>query len=228
MTVLRLFAVDVARLSLRVFVRSSPVVAVVSFFSGAMLTVQVASSVASFGAQSMAGMVVGFGGVREVFPLLAAGSLAARSGAEIAGTIGTFKHTDQLSALRVMGLQPAWLVGVPRVLACVLAGPLCVWLSVLSGLLGAHVVGVLQLGIDRGDMWSRLVSTVGAIDVVVGGVRGLLLGLVCGVVAVREGFGAGAGALGVGRAATQAVVRGMVIVCLVSLAFSMLVYGPSR
>lgn len=217
---------DTVLLSVRLLLRSLPVVVVVTFFTGAMLTVQAASSMARFGAASMAGLVVGFGGVREVFPLLAAGALAARSGAEIASQLQAMRSTKQVEALEVMGLSPLRLLVVPRVIATAVAGPVCVLASMLAGLLGAYVVGVLQLQIDRGAMWSSLLATLSTIDVVVGVVKGTVLGALVGLVASFEGTtSTSMGAASVGAAANRAVVRGMIVVCLCALGLSLLIYG---
>ena len=219
-------AKDTLLLTVRLLVRSLPVVLVVTFFSGAMLTVQAAASMASFGAASMSGLIVGFGGVREVFPLLAGGSMAARTGAELASQLQAMRVTRQVEALEMMGLDPLRLLVAPRLIACTLGGPLCVLAAMVSGLVGAQLVGVFQLGIDRGAMWDALLSTLGSIDVVVGLVKGVALGVIVGVVACFEGFAADdSGPASVGRAANRAVIRSMIFVCLASLTLSMLIYG---
>lgn len=219
-------AKDTLLLTVRLLVRSLPVVLVVTFFSGAMLTVQAAASMASFGAASMSGLIVGFGGVREVFPLLAGGSMAARTGAELASQLQAMRVTRQVEALEMMGLDPFRLLVAPRVIACTLGGPLCVIAAMVSGLVGAQLVGVFQLGIDRGAMWDALLSTLGTVDVVVGLVKGAVLGLIVGVVATFEGFTSDeSGPRSVGRAANRAVIRGMIFVCSASLTLSMIIYG---
>lgn len=217
---------DTFFLSVRLLLRSLPVVVVVCFFCGAMLTVQAAASLSSFGAISMAGLIVGFGGVREVFPLLAGGAIAARSGAEIASQLQAMRVTRQVEALEVMGLDPLVLLVAPRLLACILGGPLCVLAAMVSGLFGAWLVGTVQLRIDPGAMWTTLLSAVGSADLVVGVVKGVVLGALIGVVATFEGFASDdVSAASVGKAANRAVVRGMVGVCLVCLGLSALIYG---
>ncbi|MDP2339790.1 MAG: ABC transporter permease [Deltaproteobacteria bacterium] len=218
---------DTLLLISRVIVSSLPVVVVVCFFCGAMLTVQAAASLAPFGALSMSGLIVGFGGVREVFPLLAGGALAARTGAEIASQLQAMRVTRQVEALEMMGLDPLVLLVAPRLIACVAAGPVCVLAAMVSGLVGGQVIGQFQLGIDRSAMWTTLLSAVGPGDLVVGIIKGLVLGLLVGVVACYEGtiVTTEGGARGVGAAANRAVVRGMVLVCLACLGLSSLIYG---
>ena len=219
-------AKDTVLLTVRLLLRSLPVVVVVTFFAGAMLTVQAAVSLAGFGAASMSGLIVGFGGVREVFPLLAGGSLAARTGAELASQLQAMRVTRQVEALEMMGLDSLQLLVAPRIIACIIGGPLCVLAAMVSGLMGSHIIGVFQLGIDQGTMWGALLQAVGTVDVMVGVVKGLVLGLLVGTVATFEGFCSDeTGPRSVGRAANRAVIRSMVVVCATSLALSMLIYG---
>ena len=174
----------------------------------------------------MAGLIVGFGGVREVFPLLAGGALAARTGAELASQLQAMRVTRQVEALSMMGLDPVRLLVAPRVLACIFGGPLCVVAAMVAGLVGGQVVGVYQLQIDRGAMWDSLLQAIGVVDVYVGLVKGVILGLLVGVVATFEGFASDeSGASSVGRAANRAVIRSMVVVCSASLMLSLFVYG---
>jgi phospholipid/cholesterol/gamma-HCH transport system permease protein len=209
----------------KLLLSSCPVVAVVAFFSGAMLTVQAASSLALIGGGPLSGMIVGLGGVREMFPLLAVAAVAARTGAEFASELGTMRVTQQVDALSVMGADPMRLLVGPRVLAAALGTPVCVLLACATGLLGSWVVGVFQLGIDRGSMWAALTSAVTPMDFIVGLVKGLVLGWLVGIVTTREGLFASGGPRGVGAATNRAVVRAMIVVCAVSLVMTYLFYG---
>ena len=216
---------DTAMVFFRVVTTSVPVVFVVVFFGGAMLTVQAASSLAALGGADMAGIVVGYGGVREVFPLLAAAAIAARSGAEFASELGTMRTTQQIDALEVMGVDPVRALVGPRVLASILGTPLCVLVACAAGMLGAQAVGAFQLGIDRGAMWARLFSGVTTGDLWAGGAKGAVLGFLLAAVACREGLVATGGAAGVGRATNKAVIRAMIVVCAACLLLTSLIYG---
>ncbi|MFZ9889143.1 MAG: MlaE family ABC transporter permease [Myxococcota bacterium] len=208
-------------------VRSLPVVVVVSFFSGAMLTVQAANSLALIGGGPLAGLIVGLGGVREMFPLLAVASVAARSGAEFASELGSMRTSQQVDALEVMGIDTMRTLVAPRVIAATLGTPICVLVACGTGLVGSWVIGTFQLGIDRGSMWSALTGAVVPADFLVGLLKGTLLGFLVGCVATREGLHATKGARGVGSATNQAVVRAMVVVCLASLLMTYAFYGQA-
>jgi phospholipid/cholesterol/gamma-HCH transport system permease protein len=210
---------------LRLVTTSAPVVFVVVFFGGAMLTVQAAASLTPMGGAAMAGLVVGFGGVREVFPLLCAAAVAARTGAEIASEIATMRTTQQIDAPEVMGVDPMRALVAPRVAAAMLGTPLCVLVACAAGMLGSQAVGAFQLGIDRGEMWARLWSGVVIEDLQAGALKGVVLGFLLAAVAVREGLTATGGPAGVGRATNRAVVRAMIVVCATSLLLTLAIYG---
>jgi phospholipid/cholesterol/gamma-HCH transport system permease protein len=210
---------------LHVLTGTLPVVVAVTFFAGAMLLVQAAASLSSVGGGALAGLIVGFGGVRDVFPLLSAAALAARTGAALASELSTMRVTQQLDALSTMGIDPERLLVGPRVLATALAGPLCVIVGDTTGLLGAHLVGAFQLGVDRGAMWQSLFAATSSHDVVIGAAKGVVLGWLVGVVSTREGLRAAGGPAGVGRATNRAIVRSMIAVCLANLALTLVLYG---
>lgn len=216
---------DAIALTARLLASSLPVVAVVAFASGAMLTVQAAASLSLIGGGPLSGTLVGLGGVREVFPLLAAASVAARSGAEFASALGAMKVSEQVDALDVMGLDPFRLLVAPRVVAAMLGTPVCVIFSDVTGLLGSFGVGVFQLGIDRGSMWENLLVSVVAADLWIGIFKGLVLGWLIGVVSTWEGMRTTGGAKGVGQSTNRAVVRAMVVVCVTSLVLTYVFYG---
>lgn len=218
---------DAVTLLARLLITTLPVVAMVCLSAGAMLTVQAASSLSLIGGGPLAGTLVGLGGVREVFPLLAAASVAARSGAEFASALGAMRISEQVDALDVMGLDPARLLVAPRVIAATLGTPACVVFANAVGIFGSYLVGAFQLGIDPGSMWEHLRMSIYPADLTIGVGKGLLLGFLVGVISCFEGLKAQGGPRGVGRATNRAVVRSMVAVCLTSLVVTYLVYGKA-
>lgn len=216
---------DVLILTAKLVLSTMPVVVAISFFAGAMLTVQAFSSLSLIGGGPFSGTLVALGGVREVFPMLAGAGVAARTGAEFAATIGTMRVSQQTDALRVMGIDPIALLAAPRIIACTIGTPLCVTVANAVGLLGAFVVGVFQLGVDAGSMQYHLALSINAGDFKTGVYKGLALGFIIASIATREGFEATGGAEGVGRSTNRAVVRAMMAVCFFSLWMTFIVYG---
>lgn len=211
--------------TVRLVVDSMPVVAAVAFFTAAMLTVQAAASMALIGGGPLSSTVVGFGGVREVFPLMACGAVATRTGAAFAGELGTMRISQQVDAITLNGIDPMRLLVAPRVLAAIIGTPICALAADAIGLWGAFVIGHYQLGFDRGEQWTALTSALAPLDLVVGALKATIFGAIIGIVTTREGLTTTGGPEGVGRATNQAVVRSMVLGACASLLVTWVVYG---
>ena len=219
---------ETSRCITRVLVGTLPVTAAIATFAGAMLLVQATASLALVGGGPLAGVIVGFGGVRDVFPLMAGVALAARTGATLSSELGTQRVTQQLDALSVMGIDPLRLLVGPRVLATALSGPGCVLLADACGLLGAYLVGSLQLELDRGAIRDTLLSAISPSDLAAGCCKGAVMGWIVGVLATREGLRTEGGPAGVGRATNRAIIRALVGVCIANLVITAILYGRIR
>lgn len=211
----------------RLLVNTLPVVGVLSLASGAMLTVQAAASLALVGGGPYSGTLVGLGGVREVFPILAATAVAARSGAQYASTIGSMRISQQIDALELMGINSARMLISPRIVATAIGTPICILVADLVGVWGSYLVGILQLNIDPGDMWNHLASSIRLRDIVIGSGKGFLLGWLIALISSREGWFVSGGPKGLGQATNRAVVRSLIAVCIASLVVTYLFYGTT-
>ena len=116
------------------------------------------------------------------------------------------KATDQLAAMEMMATDPLSRVLVPRFLGGVISMPLLVAIFSVIGLFGAHIVGVILLGVDTGAFWQQIQSTLDIADVYEGIVKSVVFGIVASLLAVWEGYNAFPTAEGVGRATTRTVV----------------------
>ena len=155
---------------------------------------------------SAVGAVVSVSMFRELGPVLAGLMVAGRVGASIAAEIGTMKVTEQIDALRALGVQPIDYLVVPRVIAVMFSMPLLVAESVGLGVFAGYVVGTQVLGISEAYFVSNMLTNTGPRDIKMALTKGFFFGLVIVFVSCREGLNAREGAVGVGRAPTEAVV----------------------
>lgn len=204
---------------------SAPLVAVVSAFAGAMLVVQGYATLAKLGAPELLGLFIALGGVREVFPLIAAGTIGAKAGSAIAAELGTLRIGEQLDALEVMAVDPIEHLVAPRLLAALLMTPLVLVVSTVVGLGAAFLTAAVQLGVDPGSYLARLYGALTPGDLGAVMVKGVVFGAIIAVVTAAEGFATSGGPAGVGRAANRAVVRAVIAGSLVNLALSQLFFG---
>ena len=182
------------------------IIMVCGFFVGGVLGLQGYSLLSKFNAEDSIGTFAAFSLLKELGPVITALLFAGRAGTALASEIGLMKATDQLSAMEMMAINPLRRVLVPRFLGGVISMPLLAAVFSLTGLFGAHIVGVNLLGVDAGAFWQQMAATVDASDVYEGIIKSFVFGVVASVLAVWEGYNAIPTAEGVGRATTRTVV----------------------
>jgi phospholipid/cholesterol/gamma-HCH transport system permease protein len=186
------------------------IVLLVASFMGGVISLQTISGFADFGAENMVGGVIGLSFTRELAPVFTALMLTARAGAAMATELGTMRVTDQIDALKTMGISPIQYLVAPRVVACTAMAPLLCYLFNIIGMVGAYFVAVGMMHLDPGVFVNDLVNVVDPEDLFGGLIKATVLGFVVSLIACRKGFYASGGAAGVGTATTQAVVHGFV------------------
>jgi phospholipid/cholesterol/gamma-HCH transport system permease protein len=204
----------VAKMRVRLFVRqlyevgwrSQLVVIVTGMFTGAVLTAQTYFQFSKLGMKSAVGSVVAVALFRELGPVLTGLMVAGRVGASIAAEIGTMKVTEQIDALRSLGVHPTDYLVVPRVLALLCSMPLLVAESIGLGIIASYYVGTQLLDISAPYYISNLLRYTGARDIKMALVKGFCFAVIIALVSCHQGLNARQGAVGVGRAPTEAVV----------------------
>lgn len=189
-----------------VAVRSLPIVALTTFFTGMVLSLQTAFALSRFGAKPYVGSIVGLAIIRELGPVLGALMVGARVGAGITSELGSMAVTEQVDAIRAMGADPVEKLVLPRVLACTLALPVLTVFSDFLGLLGGMLIADVQYAIEPQFFLQTVTATVGLSDFVSGVAKTFVFGWIIGMVGCFVGLGTSGGTRGVGRATTRAVV----------------------
>ena len=186
--------------------RSQLVVMVTGAFTGAVFAAQTYFQFHRLGMDSATGAVVAVSMFRELGPVLTGLMVAGRVGAAIAAEIGTMKVTEQIDALRALGVQPIDYLVVPRTLAMMISMPLlvaeCVGLSVLAG----YFVATQVLNISDAYYLNTMFKFTGPRDVKIALTKGFFFAVIIVIVSCHQGLNAKEGAVGVGRAPTESVV----------------------
>lgn len=193
-------------------VLSIPVVMVTGAFIGMVLAIQGFNQFKIMGLETRMGAVINVSLVQELGPVLAATMLAGRVGSAMAAELGTMRVTEQIDALRALGANPIHYLVVPRFLACVLLIPMLTAIADGVGILGAWFLGTQVLGINSFHYWAHSSSYVTAFDVWCGVFKSIFFGATIAMIACHRGFHCGAGAEGVGRAATESFVYSFVAI----------------
>lgn len=186
--------------------RSQLVVLVTGAFTGAVFAAQTYFQFHRFGMDSAVGSVVSVSLFRELGPALSGLMVAGRVGASIAAEIGTMKVTEQVDALRSLGVHPVDYLVTPRMMAMMISMPLLVAECCAFGILACYLVAVPVFGIPEAGYLKNLINWTTGRDVIMSLIKGYFFGIVIVLVACHQGLKAENGAAGVGRAPTEAVV----------------------
>ncbi len=186
--------------------RSQLVVIVTGAFTGAVFAAQLFFQLRGFGMESTVGSVTAVAMFRELAPALTGLMVAGRVGAAIAAEIGTMKVTEQIDALRSLGVHPTDYLVVPRTIAMMISMPLLVGEACMLSLISAYLVSVPLLGVSEPHYLRNLYQWVTLFDVYKALIKGFLFGIIIVFVASHEGLKTTNGAAGVGKAPTEAVV----------------------
>jgi phospholipid/cholesterol/gamma-HCH transport system permease protein len=193
-------------------VGSLPIVVLIGFFTGAVLALQTASTLEKFGSLSLTGQLVAFSMVRELGPVLTGILVAGRNSSGMASELGSMKVTEQIDAMRAMGVDPTKKLVTPRVVATVI---MLFFLSIISdlvGLAGGWFISYFLLGLDTNQYWTTAYQSLRFGDVFMGLTKPVVFGFIIASVGCYYGMTAKGGTQGVGRATTQAVVSASVLI----------------
>lgn len=186
--------------------RSQPVVIMTGAFTGAVLAAQALFQFEPLGMESGAGALVSVAMLRELGPSITALMLAGRVGASMAAEIGTMKVTEQIDALRSMGVHPVDYLVTPRMVAMLVAMPLLIAESAFFGILASYIVGTGPFHVNPAYWMDQAYRYTDASDILIALIKGLVFGILIVIISCHQGMKATDGAVGVGRGTTRAMV----------------------
>jgi phospholipid/cholesterol/gamma-HCH transport system permease protein len=207
---------------LEVGYRSQLVVLVTGGFTGAVFAAQTYFQFSRLGMGSAVGAVVAVSMLRELAPVLTGLMLAGRVGAAMSAEIGTMKVTEQIDGLRALGVYPIDYLVVPRALAMMFSTPLLVAECAAMGILSGYFVGVIMMDIPGAYYVDNMLKFTGVRDLQMALSKGFVFSLLIVFVSCHQGLNAKEGAVGVGRAPTEAVVIGSLSVLIINFFLTML------
>ena len=203
-----------------------PIVGLLSFLLGIVVAYQGADQLRQYGANIFVADLVGLSMLREFAPLITAIIIAGRSGSAYAAQIGTMSVTEEIDAMRTLGIAPLHLLVLPKILALVIALPLLTVFADVLGVFGGMLMAQAQLGVGYTEFLDRFVKAVSVTAYMVGIGKAPVFAAIIAVVGCFQGFRTKGGADSVGRQTTRSVVQSIFLVivadALFSIAFSAL------
>ncbi|MGI8773243.1 MAG: MlaE family ABC transporter permease [Acidobacteriaceae bacterium] len=206
-------------------VGSLPIVILTGFFTGAVLALQSASSLAQFGATAITGTLVSLSMIKELGPVLTSLMVSGRNASGMASELGSMMVTEQIDAMRALGTDPIKKLVVPRLVATVIMSFFLTVISDTVGTLGGAFVAIFLLGQDGSQYFHTAYQSLRYPDVLQGLVKPLFFGFIIATVGCYFGMTTRGGTQGVGRSTTQAVVVSSVLIIVVDFIISRFMIG---
>jgi phospholipid/cholesterol/gamma-HCH transport system permease protein len=206
-------------------VGSLPIVVLTGFFTGGVLALQSASSLAQFGATAITGQLVSLSMIKELGPVLTSLMVSGRNASGMASELGSMMVTEQIDAMRALGTDPLRKLVSPRVIATIL---MLFFLTILSdtvGTVGGAAVSIFMLGQDGSQYFHTAYQSLVFADILQGLVKPLFFGFIIATIGCYYGMTTRGGTQGVGRSTTQAVVVSSILIIMTDFVISRFMIG---
>jgi phospholipid/cholesterol/gamma-HCH transport system permease protein len=197
-----------------------PIVGLLSFLLGVVVAYQAATQLRRYGADIFVADLVGLSVLREFAPLMTAIIVAGRSGSAYAAQIGTMSVTEEIDAMRTIGISPIEMLVLPKVIALVIALPLLTLFADIAGLFGGMIMARAQLGMGFDLFVDRVTNAVSVTSYLLGIGKAPVFAAIIAVVGCFQGFRTKGGADSVGRQTTRSVVQSIFLVIVADAVFS--------
>ncbi len=198
-----------------------PIIALLTFMVGAVITFLGAVVLRDFGASVFAVELVSFSFLREFGVLLTAILLAGRTASAFTAQIGAMKSREEIDAIRTLGMDPIQVLVIPRLLALLVALPLLTFIAMVCGILGGLVICAMSLDISPAMFLARFQDTFEIRHFIVGMIKAPVFAMVIGLIGCLEGFKVSGSAESVGQRTTSSVVQAIFMVILLDAVFAL-------
>jgi phospholipid/cholesterol/gamma-HCH transport system permease protein len=201
-------------------VRALGIIGLMSFLIGIVIAQQGSVQLAQFGAEIYTINLIGRITARELGTLMTAIMVAGRSGSAFAAQIGTMKITEEIDAMRTIGVSPIEALVIPRMIAAVVMMPLLAFWSMLLTLIGGGVFVWLALGIPPLTYIQRLQEVIPTTDLWVGLIKAPVFGFIIALAGCFQGMLVQGNSEEVGSRTTVAVVQSIFLVIVLDAVFA--------
>lgn len=197
-----------------------PIVMALSFVVGVMLSIQLLYAFSDFGAESQVLLAIAKSVTREFSPLIIGIIVAGRSGAALAAKIGSQVVSQEIDALRVIGVVPVRYLVLPPLLGLIISMPLLILIADFMAILGGAVFSIDTLDMSLMAYLIESFEILEPSDIYQGLIKSVVFGIIIALVGATTGFNVTGGAEGVGKATTTAVVAAIAAIVVADMIFS--------
>lgn len=194
-------------------INALPIITLISFITGMILAYIGAMQLRQFGAIIYVASLIAIAMVREMGVIMTSVIMCGRTGSAFAAQIGSMQASEEISALRVLAVNPVEYLVLPRIIALTLMMPLLTLYSDFVGILGGFfVMGSMDVTLEQ--YWRQIALTLDMSHVLSGVIKSVFFGFMVAWAGCYRGMVAGKSSLAVGDAATSAAVLGMVLIVI--------------
>ena len=204
---------------------SLPIVVLSGFFTGGVLALQSAATLSAFGATAVTGRFVSLTMIRELGPVLTGVMVSGRNASSMASELGSMVVTEQIDAMRALGVDPMRKLVTPRLFACI---TMLFFLTIVAdafGILGGAFVTIFMNHQDGPQYFSMAWESLRYPDIVQGLVKPLFSGFIIASIGCFYGMRTSGGTEGVGRSTIQAVVTASVLIIVADFVLTRILLG---
>ena len=216
---------DVSGHLFRIGATALPVTALVGFTIGVVLAYLMSRQLRQFGADTFIVNILGLAVIRELGPMLAAILIAGRSGSAITAQIGVMRVTEELDAMRVMGIAQGYRLVLPRAIAMAIAMPLISVWTTLAALLGGMLAADVVLGVTPAYFFATLPDAVEISNLWLALGKSVVFGLLIALIGCHYGLRVKPNTESLGQGTTASVVTAITVVLLVDAVFAVVFKG---
>jgi phospholipid/cholesterol/gamma-HCH transport system permease protein len=198
-------------------VKSLPVVSLTAAFGGLVFGLQTYIGFHRYigpGSEAYGGPIISLGLAKELIPILVGLMVSGRVGSAMAAEIGTMRITEQIDALISLGASPVRYLVVPRMLASIIMLPCLTLYGDIIGMLGGYFYNIFIMGVNRYIYMRNTLLYMEFWDVISGLIKAGFFGGIIAIIGCWQGLKTEAGAAGVGRATTRAVVISSILILI--------------
>jgi phospholipid/cholesterol/gamma-HCH transport system permease protein len=197
-----------------------PIVALLALVIGLSLAINAIAQLKMFGAESKIVVGIAIGVTREFGPLVVGIVVAGRTASSLAARIGSMVVSQEVDALRVIGVEPVRYLAAPPLFASFMMMPILVIVADFFAILGGALFSLQPVEISLGGYFYQTLQVLEFWDIAQGLIKGWVFGILVVLIGVSTGFNVEGGAEGVGRATTRAVVVSICAILVADMIFS--------
>ena len=204
-------------------VNSLGIVAVMSLFMGAVITLQTAFNIDNpLIPQTTIGFATANSMILEFSPTIISLILAGKIGSNIASEIGTMRVSEQIDALEIMGINSASYLILPKISAAMIINPFVIIISMVLGIFGGYAAGMITNAVTQSDFIDGVLMDFRPFNVVYAIIKCITFAFIITSISGYQGFYAKGGSLEVGQSSTRAVVFSSIVIVLFNLVLTKL------